>query len=748
MKRLTPLLIPIVVATVFVVACEDSQLPTTGDPSPISLAIWDGTHQDDPESSGNPDFFFLPPIVQSPTGDTLYEEGEFNAYLAPKVRICLLDGGEAVDWMCAKDSDQDMLDGVMSLNTDHYQFQWNTGYWTVVGARYRISIFVGTGTGEVVLGNRDVEVVGSPHDVPKDTEKLDYYVFNNGSNVPIKARIENGALCDPPGSKTCVTKLVDLGEGGELALLSDDGTDHVASHLAVPQQTGSGLDDVTLTMKPCTQFSDLPIDIPTFGACFEIDDFGAGVTLDEPATISVCTIEDDPGLLLLPHAQQHMVTLHRWHEGVVEALPHVEDSCHVTIGSGNEPTGVLRYAGAGLRLLRTGVSALLAPSPLHAKPTVLHRGMGGATPVFSSFQFALPARMEIEEPTNGQTTLAGTPVPTAPKVKVTDLLGYPVAGARVWFEVVDSPPPPDATTGGEVTFDPPYPGYAFTDENGFAEVGSWVLGTSSGRYYLNASGLGIAVDETSEDFNGPRPGLDPYVPLHTDWGDHIDGPSVPLGQGVVTFTAIACEPGWGSIDTGENGGIDGVIGGQEWQCAESVDFVANLSGGSTTDATLYWMNDADNLYLAISVARDQEDKINTLRFDFDSDGDLTRSVGDDIISLDGDAGVFSDMFADAKCAGSKQSSCGDLDEGWPDGQDGGGAQSYDPLTGRSVYELWHPLNSGTSDDIALAEGNEEIRMFLTLSLGKGAQGNTQWPGFKVYTSSDFGDFNIVLAPQP
>ena len=90
MKRFAPFLTLLVLATVFVVACEDSQLPTQNELESPSLAIWDGTNQE-VEDPGNPDFFFLPPIVANPDTAREYEEGEFNAYLAPKVRICLLE---------------------------------------------------------------------------------------------------------------------------------------------------------------------------------------------------------------------------------------------------------------------------------------------------------------------------------------------------------------------------------------------------------------------------------------------------------------------------------------------------------------------------------------------------------------------------------------------------------------------------------------------------------------------------------
>ncbi len=68
--------------------------------------------------------------------------------------------------------------------------------------------------------------------------------------------------------------------------------------------------------------------------------------------------------------------------------------------------------------------------------------------------------------------------------------------------------------------------------------------------------------------------------------------------------------------------------------------------------------------------------------------------------------------------------------------------------GVTVYEMSHPLDAGdTCDDPDPKKGcgmlfNQSIDLaasqgdmpgfFLTLQLGNGAQGNTQWPGFLEY----------------
>jgi hypothetical protein len=78
---------------------------------------------------------------------------------------------------------------------------------------------------------------------------------------------------------------------------------------------------------------------------------------------------------------------------------------------------------------------------------------------------------------NGQTALAGTAVPIAPAVLLTDTAGAPVAGATVFFTVTSG--------GGTVTGDT-----ATSGASGVAAAGSWTLGTP-GLNELTASAAGL-----------------------------------------------------------------------------------------------------------------------------------------------------------------------------------------------------------------------------------------------------------------
>lgn len=191
--------------------------------------------------------------------------------------------------------------------------------------------------------------------------------------------------------------------------------------------------------------------------------------------------------------------------------------------------------------------------------------------------------------------------------------------------------------------------------------------------------------------------------------------SVSGGSQSATFSAKAfCRPT-----------LDGAMAPGEWACAVPVSFTASISGGST-DAEVYWMNDDVNLYLAVRVRQASLDKVNNLRFDFDNEGVGVPVTGDDAIEYDADQHSFFDQYLTQKCANNGQSGCGATDAV---SQDGAGAVGNDGTW--TVYELSHPL-VGTPGEDFIRSTDQTLGFFLTLRIGKGAHGNTQWPGFRVF----------------
>lgn len=90
-----------------------------------------------------------------------------------------------------------------------------------------------------------------------------------------------------------------------------------------------------------------------------------------------------------------------------------------------------------------------------------------------------------------------------------------------------------------------------------------------------------------------------------------------------------------------------------------------------------------------------------------------------------DTGTFLDRYVTKKCLTSSQSGCG-ADDG---AVNGAGAAANDGEW--ATYELSHSLTGGGLQDIDRST-DMELGFFLTLRIGKGAQGNTQFPGFRDY----------------
>jgi predicted RNA-binding protein with TRAM domain len=132
--------------------------------------------------------------------------------------------------------------------------------------------------------------------------------------------------------------------------------------------------------------------------------------------------------------------------------------------------------------------------------------------------------------------------------------------------------------------------------------------------------------------------------------------------------------------------IDGTMSPGEWAAADTIDF-------SSTDVdvahTLYVMNDANNLYLAVKrYDTTPATAADWVTFVFDNDNDGLLETGDDRISAT--LAVGSPAFSDQFYSGSIPVS----DEGWQyegtvDGSAAVGAQ--DTYT---IFEISHPLNSG------------------------------------------------------
>lgn len=109
--------------------------------------------------------------------------------------------------------------------------------------------------------------------------------------------------------------------------------------------------------------------------------------------------------------------------------------------------------------------------------TVTARSSGLADVVFTARANAGPVALIEPYSGNYQAALAGAPVPSPLRVKVSDQYGNPVGGAHVTFEV----------TSGNGTIDG---SAATTDASGLATSGAWTLGPSAGTQHARARAQG------------------------------------------------------------------------------------------------------------------------------------------------------------------------------------------------------------------------------------------------------------------
>jgi Tol biopolymer transport system component len=178
-------------ATALAAGCHSDEPLGPAEPAPRtpSFAISDGVF-----NHGNPHFFFLPPLVANPK-----YSGKSDGSLQPHVLVC--EWRTDVD-RCGKVVAAFSANGGTGSQTvrydptsEQYIVNWDTktcltGACTLnTSLVYRIRIFVGGSQ----LGFADVDPTDNGKDV-KNLESNDYIALVNGRTLPIKFRLEQGAV--------------------------------------------------------------------------------------------------------------------------------------------------------------------------------------------------------------------------------------------------------------------------------------------------------------------------------------------------------------------------------------------------------------------------------------------------------------------------------------------------------------------------------------------------------------------------
>jgi hypothetical protein len=154
-------------------------------PAAPSLSILDGAH-----NSGNPHFFFLPPLVPNPAA-----QGIARTDVAPAVEICEWAGSGCVLPLVARYTRASGPDGevvAVDLVAGEYQVNWHSrDFGLDPNKTYRINVIA---LGQE-LGHADVDVVSSGSQL-RNVQTGEYVGLVNGRTLPIKFRIEHGAIIE------------------------------------------------------------------------------------------------------------------------------------------------------------------------------------------------------------------------------------------------------------------------------------------------------------------------------------------------------------------------------------------------------------------------------------------------------------------------------------------------------------------------------------------------------------------------
>ena len=180
--------VPAVVLVAVVATCSDPRHPTS--PSAALVAanplavVSDGS-----QPGGNPDFFFLPPLAGDPSSGSNFEPGKFNPRLDPVVQVY----AGAVNCGTAEGPVFGPVVAALHVAEEQYQVQWDTRASQLAPDRsYRIC--VRSSRRGAVLGFLDVQPAPGGGGV-RSARTGDAYVFQDGRTLPIKFRVETGALC-------------------------------------------------------------------------------------------------------------------------------------------------------------------------------------------------------------------------------------------------------------------------------------------------------------------------------------------------------------------------------------------------------------------------------------------------------------------------------------------------------------------------------------------------------------------------
>ena len=368
-------------------ACNGDRIGTPiGSPGSNTKLIVDGTDAD-----GNPDFFFLPPMVKQPGTGSPWNVGAFNPNLRPTVVICDFGPTTSAPLPAASCTAPTSYAAVVSITDEHYKVNWKVP--TSDTKYFRIIVKVG----DVSLGFADVESDASGASLKK-VNTLDVVQLGDGRTLPIKFRIEQFALCAVPGVGPCTSASADISTTPITVSTGTPSADasgiSTSAGVTIPAQGGATPIPVTVTLATCADLSEA-LRRRTVGQCISVT---TRPVLEAPlaprATVFICEV--GIGAYGLTEADEAAIKMYRSDDAGIVAL---QSAPACKPGS---PGGLLASATPSVRGMFASLLhgkfrhaadealALVTPKPLYAA-MFIDLGGGGFTESFSDFQFAVPS---------------------------------------------------------------------------------------------------------------------------------------------------------------------------------------------------------------------------------------------------------------------------------------------------------------------------------------------------------------------
>jgi len=612
----------------FAFACEDQKAPTgpTGLTPPMdpSAIISDGAH------GGNPDFFFLPPLLPNPTNSPNYERGRANHNLGPSltVEICELQGspvdaqGQPVvtDCIAGPPLKKFPAGTVREQGSDDegfYMAQWKPKESNLVLSKYyRIKVLIDGST--VPLGAADLDPVANQKEL-KNSRTGEVIPLQDDGTLPIKFRVENGggppvcgvaALCtsvvvtnNSPTGSTIVT--VDGGSGGVAGAKFPNGwlpAGGPQSVLVTIASVNTGVSD------PKTGTETIPchagLNLQQFRGCFQftttprlepIDRSGAQFATR--VLVAVCYVLQGTGDPREKFAEM-------WASGPNEPAHPLEDASDVGILSPNtrdcsnniigfnDSKGITRLASAGWRKVKGGLGSFFGVQTAYA----VDLGLGGWTLEFSNIGPVLSA--EIEPVGSTEMTGGGVLHPTVRIVgsnhhdgghqNSVGLGGLPVTWTTSGGAIVNLPGTEggaatqvmDTTNGHVINPEDPQSG------GGFATV-DWTVPSTPGTYTLTANGPATdgPVTFTAIVPAGPPPNFIGLAPNERRMLSMQTGSSIQVGVTGDNAIAVWSSSAANKATVSATGLVTAIVGGESIEGGDS-SFVSSILTSQNPGPTL------------------------------------------------------------------------------------------------------------------------------------------------------------------